>query len=50
MIKLLERLDSFRIIKNVIVGASAENSAPARILPVPVFPVPDTLATILKRQ
>ena len=50
MIKLLERLDSFRIIKNVIVGASAENSALARILHPVVFPVPDTLATILKRQ
>ena len=50
MIKLLEHLDSFRIIKNVIVGASAENSALARILHPVLFPVPDTLETILKRQ
>ena len=50
MIKLLERLDSFRIIKNVIVGASAENLALARILHPDVFPVQYTLATILKRE
>ena len=50
MIKFLERVDSFRIIKNVNSGVSAKNLALTRILHPVVFQVPDTLSTILKRQ